>query len=62
LAFLSLASFISGRLDARKLHKEDQRRTQLLEKYFDDARKPPADRPASVKVTDAINRINANAK
>ena len=56
---LSLASFISGRLDARKLHKEDQRRTQLLEKYFDDARKlPPADRPASVKVvTDAINRI-----
>lgn len=61
---LSLASFISGRLDARKLHKEDQRRTQLLEQYFDDVRKlPPAGRPTSVKVvTDAINRINANAK
>lgn len=61
---LSLASFISGRMDARKLHKEDEKRTRLLEKYFDDVRKlPPEQRPSSVKVvTDAINRISANAK
>lgn len=61
---LSLASFISGRMDARKLHKEDEKRTRLLEKYFEDVRKlPPEQRPSSVKVvTDAINRISANAK
>lgn len=61
---LSLASYISGRIDASKLHREDQRRTELLEKYFDDARKlPPEGRPASIQVvTDAINRINDNAK
>ncbi|MFL7890233.1 hypothetical protein [Enterobacter pseudoroggenkampii] len=61
---LSLASFISGRLDAHKLHKEDEKRTRLLEKYFEDVRKLPQEqRPSSVKVvTDAINRISANAK
>lgn len=61
---LSLGSFIFGRVDARKLHKEDEKRTKLLEKYFEDAHLlPPEQRPASVKVvTDAINRISANAK
>jgi hypothetical protein len=61
---LSLGSFIFGRLDARKMHREDEKRTKLLEKYFDDVHQlPPEKRPSSVKVvTDAINRISADAK
>ncbi|TNV23076.1 hypothetical protein FH968_02035 [Buttiauxella sp. B2] len=61
---LSLASFISGRLDAHKRHKEDEKRTELLEKYFEDVRQlPPDERPSSVQVvTDAINRISTHAK
>lgn len=61
---LSLGSFIFGRVDARKMHKEDEKRTKLLEKYFEDVHQlPPEKRPTSIRVvTDAINRINANGK
>lgn len=61
---ISLGSFVFGRLDARRLRKEEEKRTRLLANYFADAQQlPPEQRPSSVKVvTDAINRIGANAK
>ncbi|NIG74053.1 hypothetical protein F3J34_10645 [Klebsiella sp. Ap-873] len=61
---VSLGSFIFGRLDAWRLRREEQKRTKLLEKYFEDAHQlPPEQRPSSVQVvTEAINRISANAK
>lgn len=61
---VSLVSFIFGRIDAWRLRREEQKRTKLLEKYFEDAHQlPPEQRPSSVQVvTEAINRISANAK
>ncbi len=61
---VSLASFFSGRVDARRIRKEEEKRTRLLEKYFEDIHQlPPEQRPSSAQVvTDTMNRISANAK
>jgi hypothetical protein len=61
---VSLASFFSGRIDARRLSQEEEKRTRLLEKYFEDIhRLPPEQRPSSAQVvTDTMNRISTNAK
>ncbi|WP_312743947.1 hypothetical protein [Cedecea neteri] len=61
---VSLASFLSGRLDARRFRLQDEKRTALLEKYLEEIHHlPPEQRPSSVQVvTEAINRISANAK
>ena len=48
---ISLASYVSGRLDARKARKENEKRTKIVSDYLDDARAKPAhEKPAAAKV------------
>lgn len=48
---ISLASYVSGRLDARKIRKENEKRTRIISDYLDDARAKPAhETPAAAKV------------
>lgn len=57
---VSIASYVSGRIDARNAQKEDRKRTQLLNEYLQGIQKKPIDeRPSSADViTKAMNRIN----
>ncbi|WP_213715724.1 hypothetical protein [Cedecea lapagei] len=61
---VSLASFFSGRLDARRFRLQDEKRTELLEKYLEDIHHlPPEQRPTSAQVVaETISRISADAK
>jgi hypothetical protein len=48
---ISFASFVSGRLDARKARKENEKRTRIVSDYLDEARAKPAhEKPAAAKV------------
>jgi len=60
---ISVSSFISGRIDARKEHLEDEKRTKILADYLDNVkRQPPEKRPSTAEVvTESMNRINDNA-
>jgi len=55
---ISLASFLSGRLDAWRSRSEDKQRTRMLRDYLDSVEdKPKEERPAAVKVAiDALER------
>ncbi|WP_202301528.1 hypothetical protein [Dryocola clanedunensis] len=55
---ISLASFLSGRLDAWRSRKEERQRTRMLRDYLDSVEdKPKEERPAAVKVAiDALER------
>lgn len=55
---ISLASYINGRIDARRGRKEDQRRTEMLRQYLGEVKdKPQSERPAAVKVAvDALEK------
>ncbi|WP_238875580.1 MULTISPECIES: hypothetical protein [Klebsiella pneumoniae complex] len=57
---ISLASFVLGRMDARKERNEDSKRTQLLADYLHGVQqKPVRERPSSAEViTESMNRIN----
>ncbi|CAH1457632.1 hypothetical protein SLP60_000686 [Klebsiella pneumoniae] len=57
---ISLASFVLGRMDARKERNEDSKRTQLLADYLLGVQqKPVRERPSSAEViTESMNRIN----
>jgi hypothetical protein len=47
---ISLASYVNGRMDARR-RKEDEKRTQMLSSYLDEVKdKPHSERPAAVQV------------
>lgn len=60
---ISVSSFISGRIDARKERLEDEKRTKILADYLDNVkRQPPEERPSTAEVvTESMNRINDNA-
>ncbi|EJA0971339.1 TPA: hypothetical protein L3F68_003903 [Enterobacter hormaechei] len=48
---ISLASFINGRIDARRRRKEDEKRTAMIKAYLEEVSdKPIEDRPAAVSV------------
>lgn len=48
---ISLASYVNGRLDARRRRNEDEKRTQMLSTYLDEVKdKPLHERPAAVQV------------
>ncbi|APG16961.1 hypothetical protein A3780_05050 [Kosakonia radicincitans] len=48
---ISLASYVSGRLDARRRRREDEKRTQMLSGYLNEVKdKPSHERPAAVQV------------
>ncbi len=48
---ISLASFINGRIDARRRRKEDEKRTAMIKAYPEEVSdKPIEDRPAAVSV------------
>lgn len=48
---ISLASYVNGRVDARRRRKEDEKRTQMLSSYLDELKdKPHSERPAAVQV------------
>ncbi|ENR0220566.1 MULTISPECIES: hypothetical protein [Enterobacter] len=55
---ISLASYINGRIDARRKRKEDEKRTSMIRDYLDGvSHKPLKDRPAAISlVADAINK------
>lgn len=48
---ISLASYVNGRLDARRRRKEDEMRTTMIRDYLKGvAEKPHDERPAAVEV------------
>ncbi|EQC1554429.1 hypothetical protein ACY2PI_000640 [Citrobacter amalonaticus] len=48
---ISLISYVNGRIDARRKHKEDEKRTAMIRDYLDGiSDKPIAERPAAVSV------------
>jgi hypothetical protein len=48
---ISLASFINGRIDARRRRKEDEKRTAMIKAYLEEVSdKPIEERPAAVNV------------
>ncbi|HCA4421867.1 TPA: hypothetical protein MRP38_002701 [Escherichia coli] len=55
---ISLASYVNGRIDARRKRREDEKRTAMIRDYLDGvSHKPLEDRPAAVSlVADAINK------
>ena len=55
---ISLASYVNGRIDARRKRKEDEKRTSMIRDYLDGvSHKPLKDRPAAISlVADAINK------
>lgn len=55
---ISLASYITGRLDAQFRRKEDEKRTQMIRDYLDEMRtKPqPESSPAARVVADALEK------
>ncbi|HHE5075068.1 TPA: hypothetical protein ACPEVZ_002045 [Citrobacter freundii] len=55
---ISVASFIFGRLDARKKRKEEEARTRMLDAYLDgNSHRPVTERPAAVRViSDALQK------
>lgn len=63
-AAVSVFSFVSGRIDAYRARKEEERRTQLLADYLSGvSRKPESERPASVEVVaEAMKRMDEHEK
>jgi len=59
--FISLASFISGRIDAAAKRREEARRTQIIEDYIHDVQKKTAEqRPSAVEViSEAVAKSEA---
>lgn len=55
---ISLASYVNGRVDARRKRKEDEKRTKMISDYLKEVSdKPHAERPAAVRVvTDALQK------
>lgn len=55
---ISLASYVSGRIDARRKRKEDEKRTEMVRNYLAGVKdKPQSDRPAAVQlVVDALQK------
>ena len=53
---ISLASFVNGRIDARRRRKEDEKRTAMIKAYLEEVNdKPIEERPAAVSVvTDVL--------
>ncbi|WP_371343524.1 hypothetical protein [Enterobacter hormaechei] len=48
---ISLASFINGRIDARRRRKEDEKRTAMIRAYLEEVSdKPIGERPTAVSV------------
>ncbi|WP_410735132.1 hypothetical protein [Citrobacter koseri] len=48
---ISLASFICGRIDARRKRRMDMERTKMIDAYLDGvSHKPVTERPAAVQV------------
>lgn len=52
-ALVSIASFVFGRIDARHVRKEDEKRTQLLNGYIEHAKEIDGD-PASLAVMNHV--------
>ncbi|MEN3754458.1 hypothetical protein [Mangrovibacter plantisponsor] len=48
---ISLASYVNGRIDARRRRKEDEKRTSMIREYLEEeSDKPSSERPAVVSV------------
>ncbi|MCU5772844.1 hypothetical protein N5923_06535 [Erwiniaceae bacterium BAC15a-03b] len=58
---ISLASYISGRIDARAKRREDTRRTQLIENYIREAQEKPCEQRsgAIAVISDAMTKTEA---
>lgn len=56
---ISLASYINGRMDARRKRKEDEKRTKLISDYLKGVNdKPQHERPSAVSVvSDALQKV-----
>ena len=56
---ISLASFVNGRIDARRRRKEDEKRTAMIKAYLEEVNdKPIEERPAAVS---AVANVLAKA-
>jgi len=55
---ISLASYVNGRIDARRKRKEDEKRTALIQGYLEGIEhKPVGERPTTVSlVADALRK------
>lgn len=55
---ISVASFVFGRLDARKKRQQEEERTRMLDAYLDgNSHRPVTERPAAVRViSDALQK------
>ncbi|WP_197499310.1 hypothetical protein [Mangrovibacter phragmitis] len=48
---ISLASYVNGRIDARRRRKEDEKRTSMIREYLEEeSERSPSERPAVVSV------------
>ncbi len=57
---ISLASYVNGRIDARRRRMEDEKRTSMIREYLEDeSERSPSERPAVVSVVaDALKETS----